>query len=144
MPSATSYSPRSFVWVNSRPLLNIRPSIVFGRAVNSAGSMVKRVSSTNNVIRFSFGPNGAVVCCINCVVRFAGTNDDEQCGLDDKIDALVLGNGDRRACCSCDFDGKLHRRTLFLWQKKKECKFFEPMPIYNHNCNKISPTKINE
>lgn len=54
MPSATSYSPRSLVCVNSMPELNMRPSIVFGCAVNKAGSMVKRVSSTNRVMRFSF------------------------------------------------------------------------------------------
>lgn len=53
MPSATSYSPRSFGCVNSMPELNILPNIVFGWAVNIAGSMVKRVSSTSKVIRFS-------------------------------------------------------------------------------------------
>lgn len=41
------------------------------------------------------------------------TNDD------DKMELLVLGNGDRRACCNWDFDDK---RTLFLWIKRKEGK----------------------
>lgn len=51
MPSATSYSPRSFVCVNSRPELNMRPSIVLGRAVNSSGLMTNRVLSTTRVMR---------------------------------------------------------------------------------------------
>lgn len=37
----------------------------------------------------------------------------EQFGLDTKTE-LVLGNGERRACCNCDFDDK---RTLFLSKK---------------------------
>lgn len=54
MPSATSYSPRSFGCVNSIPELNIRPSIVFGCAVHKDLSIIKRVSSTKSVIRLSF------------------------------------------------------------------------------------------
>lgn len=115
MPSATSYSPRSFVCSNSMPELNIRPSIVFGWAVNSAGSMVNRVSSTNNVMRFSVGPmmagsiHNAVDVDGDCAQFCVETN--EQFGLDTKMELLVLGNGERRACCNCDFDDN---RTLFL------------------------------
>lgn len=43
----------------------------------------------------------------------------EQFGLDTKMELLVLGNGERRACCSCDFDDN---RTLFLSRKKNEEK----------------------
>lgn len=104
----------------------MRPSIVFGCAVNKAGSMVNRVSSTNSVMRFSVGPiivsgggkavNGAVV-----EVPIEINDDaDEQCGLDANIELLVLGRGERRACCNCDFEGKFDNRTLFLHSKSSQ------------------------
>lgn len=104
------------------PELNIRPSIVFGWAVNRAGSIVKRVSSTNSVMRFSVGPiiSGNVDNDVDgdCALLLVETN--EQFGLDTKMELLVLGNGDRRACCSWDFDDN---RTLFLLKKKKKNSF---------------------
>lgn len=39
----------------------------------------------------------------------------EQFGLDSRTQLLVLGSGERRACCSCDFEDK---RTLFLKKNK--------------------------
>lgn len=50
---------------------------------------------------------------VDCPPLPIATNDD------DKMELLVLGNGDRRACCNCDFDDK---RTLFLWIEQSEEK----------------------
>lgn len=55
IPSATSYSPRSLVCVNSSPELNMRPSIVLGRAVKRRGFITKRVLSTTRVMRSAKG-----------------------------------------------------------------------------------------
>lgn len=66
--------------------------------------MVNRVSSTNNVIRFSVGPiivgNAANDVDVDgdCALLLVDTN--EQFELDTKMELLVLGNGERRACCS--------------------------------------------
>lgn len=83
-------------------------------------------------MRFSVGPiivgGGSIVVDADaCCAPQIDANDDEQCGLDANMELLVLGNGDRRACCNCDFDDK---RTLFLCmfemknrQREKEKKY---------------------
>lgn len=73
-------------------------------------------------MRLSFGPinSGGGKADNGTVVEVPiETNDDvdEQCGLDTNIELLVLGRGERRACCNCDFDGKFDNRTLFLHSK---------------------------
>lgn len=64
-------------------------------------------------MRFSVGPTivGKVDSDVDgdCVLLLFETY--EQLGLDNKTELLVLGNGERRACCSCDFE---ESRTLFL------------------------------
>lgn len=64
IPSATSYSPRSFVCVNSSPELNMRPSIVLGRAVKRRGFITKRVLSTTRVMRSAKGSTVPVVVVV--------------------------------------------------------------------------------
>lgn len=64
IPSATSYSPRSLVCVNSRPELNMRPSIVLGRAVKRRGFITKRVLSTTRVMRSAKGSTVLLVVVI--------------------------------------------------------------------------------
>lgn len=65
--------------------------------------MVNRVSSTSNVMRFSVGP--IIVGRVTNDVDVEGdcallVDTNEQFGLDTKMELLVLGNGERRACCS--------------------------------------------
>lgn len=101
--------------------------------------MVKRVWSTNNVMRFSMMPFGPVAISavdgdaigifiadaankfVGAIDETAATNeaDAKLCGPCEYPE-LVLGNGERRACCNCDLLGKFDNLTLFL-QVERMC-----------------------
>lgn len=76
---------------------------------------MKRVSSTKSVMRFSVGPRfvGKIGNDADgdCTLLFVEAY--EQFALDTRMELLVLGNGERRACCNWAFEDK---RTLFLYR----------------------------
>lgn len=119
-----------------------RPSIVFGCAVNIPGSMVKRVSSTSKVIRFSAGPVAADCRTVGegvAVEQWAKGDDDECTAVRficwDFVWKLLLlllrlflhiDNKDTKPVKSGIFHPSKHRRTIkspylvrFLYKRRR-------------------------